>query len=285
MRWLLVAVGLIAPISGAAAQEFELPTLRGSQAFAPNAPDCCTSWGGFYVGGQVGFGTTSADFSTATQDLVAQALNQTTLEAVASVSTWQVLGKAYPSSATYGFMVGYNVPWESLVLGVEANYNRTNFLANAPVSPLFINTSDGINNYNVNLTGSASMRITDVLTLRGRAGYVMGNFLPFATFGVAVGRADLARSATVTGQQNPTAPPDPLACDPVAAPPCIPFAFSQADRRSGAFIYGWAIGGGLEVMVMPHVFLRGEYEAVAFSPIWNITAIVQTARLGTGFKF
>jgi hypothetical protein len=39
------------------------------------------------------------------------------------------------------------------------------------------------------------------------------------------------------------------------------------------------------VIVMPHVFFRGEYEAVAFSPIWNITAIVQTARLGAGFKF
>ena len=72
MRWLLVAVGLMAPISGAAAQEFELPTLRGSQAFAPNAPDCCTSWGGFYVGGQVGFGVTTRGFLDATQDLVAQ---------------------------------------------------------------------------------------------------------------------------------------------------------------------------------------------------------------------
>jgi hypothetical protein len=38
-------------------------------------------------------------------------------------------------------------------------------------------------------------------------------------------------------------------------------------------------------MVMPHVFLRGEYEAVALSPIWNITAIDQTARLGAGLKF
>lgn len=285
MRWLLVAVGLIAPISGAAAQEFELPTLRGSQAFAPNAPDCCTSWGGFYVGGQVGFGVTSADFSTTTQDLVAHELRQLALEAEQSVSSWQVLGQAHPSSATYGFFVGYNIPWESLILGAEANYNRTNFLATAPISPLFINTSAGGHTYNVNLTGSASMRVTDILTLRGRAGYEMGNFLPFATLGVAVGRADLARSATLTGQQDPTAPPDPLACDPVAAPPCVPLSFSEADRRSGAFIYGWAIGGGLEVMVMPHVFLRGEYEAVVFSPIWNITAIVQTARLGAGVKF
>lgn len=285
MRWLLVAVGLMASVWAAAAQEFELPTLRGSQAFAPNAPDCCNLWGGFYAGGQVGFGVTSADFSTTTQDLVAHELRQLTLEAAQSVSTWQVLGKAHPSSAAYGFFVGYNVPWESLILGLEANYNRTNFSASSPMSPLFIATSDGSHAYNVNLSGTASMNITDVLTLRARAGYVMGNFLPFATFGVAVGRADLARTATVTGLQDPTPPPDPLACDPAASPPCVPFLFNESDKRSHAFIYGWAIGGGLEVMVMPHVFLRAEYEAVAFSPIWNIVALTQTARFGAGFKF
>lgn len=71
----------------------------------------------------------------------------------------------------------------------------------------------------------------------------------------------------------------------MCAAPCIPFSFSENDNRSHAFIYGWAVGGGLEVMVMPHVFLRGEYEAIAFSPISNITAITQTARLGAGFKF
>ncbi len=273
MRWLFVAVGLMASISGAAAQEFELPVLRGSEAFAPNAPDCCNFWGGFYVGGQVGFGVTSADFSTTTQDLVAHELRQLTLEATQSVSTWQVLGQAHPSSAAYGFFVGYNVPWESLILGLEANYNRTNFFASAPMTPIFIATSDGVHAYDVNLSGSASMRITDVLTLRARAGYVMGNFLPFATFGAAVGRADLARTATVAGVQDPNPPPG------------IPFLFSESDNRSHAFIYGWAIGGGLEIMVMPHVFLRGEYEAIAFSPIWNITTLTQTARLGGGVKF
>jgi opacity protein-like surface antigen len=225
------------------------------------------------------------DFSTATQDLVAHELRQTALEATQSVSTWQVLGKAHPSSTSFGFFVGYNVPWESLILGVEAKYNRTNFLGTAPVTPLLLNTSDGSHVDNVNLTGTASMRITDILTLRGRAGWEVGNLLPYVTVGVAVGRADLARTATVVGQQDPTPAPDPLACDPAAAPPCIPFAYSEADKRTGAFLFGWALGGGLEVMVMPHVFLRAEYEAVAFSPIWNITAIVQTGRVGMGCKF
>jgi outer membrane immunogenic protein len=283
MRCLLVAVALMGSICGAVAQEFELPTLRGSMAFAPNAPDCCNGWGGFYAGGQVGFGVASMDFANTTQDLVAHELRQTALEAAQSVSTWQVLGQAHPSSANYGFFVGYNVPWESLILGAELNYNRSNFVGTAPMSPLFLNTSDGINNYNVTLTGSATMRITDMLTLRGRAGYEMANFLPYVTAGVAVGRADLTRSATVIAVQNPTPPPDPLPCDPAAN--CVPLFFNETDRRSGAFIYGWALGGGVDVMLMPHVFLRAEYEAIAIAPIWGIRAFVQAARLGAGVKF
>jgi outer membrane immunogenic protein len=119
------------------------------------------------------------------------------------------------------------------------------------------------------------MRITDYGTLRARAGYEVGNFLPFAMIGVAFGRADLARSATATVTQTPF---------DVTIPPAT-FVFSEAEAKNGAFIYGWALGGGLEVMVMPKVFVRGEYEYVAFSPIWNIKAGIQTARVGLGYKF
>jgi hypothetical protein len=63
------------------------------------------------------------------------------------------------------------------------------------------------------------------------------------------------------------------------------FHFRSAKlTESGAFVYGWAIGGGLEVMVMRTCSAR-RIRSRGFSPIWNITAIVQTARLGAGFKF
>ena len=38
-------------------------------------------------------------------------------------------------------------------------------------------------------------------------------------------------------------------------------------------------------MIMPKVFLRAEYEYVAFSPIWDIKSQIQTVRGGVGFKF
>jgi opacity protein-like surface antigen len=36
---------------------------------------------------------------------------------------------------------------------------------------------------------------------------------------------------------------------------------------------------------MPNVFVRAEYEYVAFTPIWDITATVSTVRFGAGLKF
>jgi hypothetical protein len=172
MRCLLVAFLLIVSVAGASSQEFELPTLRGSQGFLPApGPACCSTWGGFYFGAQIGAGVASNDFRTTTQDLVAHELRQLTLEAEQQVSTWQALGKADTRDGSGGFFVGYNSPWESLILGAELNYSRTNFSSTAPMTPLFINTSAGGNNYNVNLVGGASMHITDTLTLRGpRAG-------------------------------------------------------------------------------------------------------------------
>jgi len=283
MRRLFVAVALIASTCGASAQEFELPTLRGSDRFVPAAPVVYSRWDGFYAGAQIGFGFSQMDFATSTRDLVQHELRELALESQATVSAWQVLGKADVQGASGGGFFGYNIGWESLILGIELNYNRSSFAADAPMSQIERVVAAGGNIYDVFVTGSASMRITDVATLRARAGYEIYNFLPYAMIGVAVGRADVTRSATVFGTQNPATPPTP--CGPPQTPTCLPFAFSETDSRNGAFIYGWSLGGGFDVFVLPRVFLRAEYEYVAFAPFWSIKANIQTARAAIGFKF
>jgi outer membrane immunogenic protein len=282
MRRLLVALGLIVSISSAFAQEYEIPTLRGSDSFVPDAPGPLyrPRWSGFYAGGQLGFGVASMDFGGATQDLVAHELRELALENEVHPSGWQVLGKAETASASYGGFLGYNIGWESLILGVELNYSRSNFSTDGSISPLRRVVPAGGNIYDLTINGSASMRITDYGTLRARAGYEVGNFLPFAMIGAAFGRANLARSASASGQENPAA-----ICPSAGPPPCTPFFFTESAGKTGAFIYGWMLGGGLEIMVMPQVFLRGEYEYVAFSAIWGIKANIQTVRLGAGYKF
>jgi outer membrane immunogenic protein len=272
MRRLLAVLGLVAVTSNAFAGG-DLPTLRGSEVFQPVAPACCQRWGGLYFGGQLGFGVASVDFSGATQDLVAHMLRVTQLEAEQSVSTWQTLGKSDKTGSNFGGFVGFNNAWESLILGFEFNYNRTNHSTDAPVFPITRVVGVGSNVDTTTLTGAASINIIDVATVRARAGYEVGNFLPYFMIGVAAGRADVARSATATVTE---APP--------GGPPAT-FVFTEGNTKNGAFIFGWSLGGGIDAMILPNVFLRGEYEFVAFSPIFGIKVSTNTGRVGLGIKF
>jgi outer membrane immunogenic protein len=281
MRRLLVAAGLIASMSDALAGGFELPILRGSDPYLQ--PPRLVNWSGFYAGGQVGYGVASMDFATSTRDLVAHSLRELALESEQHPSQWQVLGKSNTGSGSVGFFFGYNNRWEDVVLSFEFNYSRVSFASDAPVSPITRLTSAGGNTYLVNITGAASMHITDLATVRARAGASVENFLPYAMIGIAVGRANLSRTATVSGFENPTIPPIP--CDAFADPPCTPFSFTESESKAGAFLLGWSLGGGVDIMVMPNVFLRAEYEYVAFAPIWDIKSTISTVRLGAGFKF
>ena len=276
MRRLLVVLGLIASITGVSAQEYEIPTLRGADSWVPDAPGPLyrPRWSGFYVGGQLGYGAGTFDFSRTTQDLIAHQLRETQLQSEQHPSTWSVLGQNSTRGTSAGGFVGYNIGWECLILGFELNYSASNFSSTAPVSPIGRRVVVGSNIDDVDLTAAASMRITDYGTLRARAGYIINGFMPFFMIGAAFGRADVARSATTTVTQTPA---------DGSAPPAT-FVFSEAEAKK-AWIYGWSLGGGLEVMVMPKVFLRLEYEYIAFVPIMEIKAQVQTARVGLGYKF
>ena len=280
MRRCLVALCLLAFVTQTNAQDFDVPTLRGSSPFIPAAPKHAR-WAGFYAGGQIGRSSTEMNFAGATQDLIAFLLRNSALEAEQRPSEWTVLGKVNPSGVSYGVFVGYNVQFSDVIIGLDLHYNRSNFFANAPVTPITRGvTADGID-YLVTNNGSASMRITDYGAARFRAGWLVSNFLPYAAFGLAVGRADITRSASVSGTQ--TVPCDPA--DPLCVPVPFPFAFAISEAKDAHFIYGWSAGGGVDVLLMPNVFVRAEFEYMGFTKAQGIKADIGTARVGAGFKF
>jgi outer membrane immunogenic protein len=276
MRRLLAVLGLVASITNASAQEYEIPTLRGADSWVPDAPGPLyrPRWSGFYAGGQIGYGAGTFDFRNSTRDLIAHELRNTQLLSQQRPSEWEVLGQNSTRGTSFGGFLGYNIGWECLALGFELNYSASNFSTSATVSPIGRVVAVGSNNDTVLLTGSSSMNITDYGTLRARAGYIVNNFMPFFMIGAAFGRADVARSASATVTETPANG---------SAPPTT-FVFSEAEAKR-AYIYGWSLGGGLEIMVMPHVFLRAEYEYIAFMPVLEIKAQVQTARVALGYKF
>ena len=278
-RCLVVVLCLLGFVTQTNAQEFDVPTLRGSSPFIPAAPKYMP-WAGFYAGGQIGGSSAEMNFKGATESLMAQMLRVLALESEHHVSQWGVLGKANPSGISYGAFVGYNTQWNDVVVGIDLHYNRSDFFANAQQDPIArrVATSNGLI-YDVLAEGAASMQITDYGGARLRGGWVVGNFLPYATLGVAVGRANIVRTARVSGEE--TTPCSPSPCVPVV----VPYDFSSSEVKNAHFIYGWSAGIGVDMMIMPNIFVRAEFEYVGFTEAQGVKADLGTARVGAGVKF
>jgi opacity protein-like surface antigen len=255
----------------------DLSWLTGPQA--SNVP-VVNGWAGVYIGGQAGYSNAGGDFSKTTKDPIAFALRNTTLEGQVMPSNWQVLGQANHSAAGFGGFVGYNTQFERLVLGVEANYDQANLSLIAPNSPISRRVTAGGTPYDVTVTGSGSVSDLNFGTLRARGGWALGNFLPYAFAGVAVGHANVNIVGTTFGVQNP-----PLGCPPGTNPPCVPFSFTGTAGKNGEWLLGFTVGGGLDVALTRNVFLRAEYEFVQFAPVANLVVSVNTVRGGLGVKF
>ena len=281
MRCLLAALGLIGLLSPAFAADYELPTLRGTDTFVPAYPTYF-GWDGFYAGGQLTYGNANSDFTNSTQNLLAFALRDLVFEQEAQPSTVTLLGPSDTGAAGLGGFVGYNVQYDNAVVGMEFNYTHTGFNSVSPQFPIGRLTgvlSNG-KQYNFYLTGSGTMHTTDVGVLRARAGYAVGNFMPYLTLGAAVGRADLAVSVSCSCQE--ITPADPVARTPASF---IDFSFTQGKSKDAAYLFGFAGGGGLDYALTQNIFVRAEYEYISWSPVWQITSHLQTGRVGLGVKF
>jgi outer membrane immunogenic protein len=277
MKRLIIASILMVGL-GCGAQAAD-PREYSPNDFIPGSP-AYWNWSGFYVGGQVGWSSANFDPGKATQPLVANLLRQTTIEQEAQVSGWPNLPRSSSTGTNYGFFFGYNSQWDDIILGVEFSYNfgaNMSAQANDLIQRSF-SASDGYL-YNVSVASQAAMAFKDYGTIRGRAGYVMGRFLPYAQLGVAIGRADLRRSVTVnlTGTDADPGNPPPL--------PNVALNRSASDGKGDAFIYGITTGLGVDVALTENIFLRAEYEFIQFFQAQGMTTQLNTGRLGVAVKF
>jgi outer membrane immunogenic protein len=284
MRRLLVVLGLIASISSAFAQEYEMPILRGSEEALMPTPPTFTRWRGVYAGGQLGYSAEGASFGNGVNDLAAFTVRNTVLEPV--VKNLATLPKGNSSGSNWGGFFGYNTQWEGAILGFEINYSRVsvNVGSSADIPPLLISSNATPGHqllYTVNESGSATVRITDLATFRARAGWIAGQFLPYGFLGVAVARADVNRSATVSWTRTDT--PDPGLPDLSVGPPGV--VRTQSDIQNGGFYFGYAAGIGMDVFVMPNAFLRGEWEFVQVPNVKGMAVNMNNLRLAVGVKF
>jgi len=271
LRSLLCGVALIGMAGEAGAADLG-DVLRGSTTIVSQPGG--TRWDGFYFGAQAGANWSGTDFANSTKSLVSFILRNTTIEDEFHVSDWTTLGKYDTSGSSYGAFVGYQTQWDSAVIGVEANYNRTNLgmAARDSMGRIFA-TSDGYNN-DVTVIASSNIHITDYGTLRVRGGWAADCFMPYGFAGIAIGRADVTRSARVIASGTSTTGGPPYATDE-----------TNSETKTGAFAYGYTAGLGVDVAVLQNVFVRGEYEYVQFGEFNNLKTHIHTARVAAGLKF
>jgi outer membrane immunogenic protein len=60
---------------------------------------------------------------------------------------------------------------------------------------------------------------------------------------------------------------------------------AQREARNGVFAYGAAAGLGVDVALLPNLFLRGEWEWAQFAPVEGLHLHVSTIRTALGLKF
>jgi len=165
-------------------------------------PATFTRWSGFYFGGNISVGSATSDFSTATRPLVQFSLQHTTVESSDHPSDFQVLGRGSAVAAGGGAFLGYNTQWQDLVLGIEATYTHVNLNTTASSVPNGVGRFFPDVNTAVNGTANGNLDLTDYGTARGRAGYVVGNHLPYGFIGMAVGRASCSVNTASLVQQT-----------------------------------------------------------------------------------
>jgi outer membrane immunogenic protein len=295
MRRVMIGLGLLGLAQSADAAD--LPYLRGS-----NVPTY--HWAGFYGGLQVGYSSAAYDFSSGVSSLISFILSGYPSLA-GDVSGWNVFGQANTSAVSYGGFVGYNAEWEGVILGVEFNYDRTSLFKSAAntasgpdPNPFTLSPNEYYTFNLVTVNGSTSVKITDMATLRGRAGWEAGPFLPYAFAGLALGRANVTQSANasatytdwvntcqiVLGVQS-------CSFEPVLIPGTQQVQLKnltfppQSTSQSGKFVYGGAGGLGLDMVLTANVFLRLEWEYLLFQPIDGIHANVNSVRTALGVLF
>ncbi len=233
----------------------------GSAAFAadlpmkaPAAPVAPSSWTGFYLGAEVGYGWSNNADNWMPNDPVSSYFSTASSPLLTPFAGQQPLGNPYDvrrSGLVGGLEAGYN--WQvdpRWVLGVEADLNGANVRGTGGSTAVLSSTT------NTNL--STSQTIDWYATARGRVGWLaMPNLMIFGTGGLAYGQT--RQSSTLTfvsgnpGSVGAGAGGFVVSCQVNLA--C--YSGSSANNNMG-----WTAGGGVEWMFDRHWSAKVEYQFV-----------------------
>lgn len=281
-------LGIAAASNGAHAADYPsypVEAARNVVALPPAAVGEYFAWASLYGGVHGGVGQAESDLyplSQRARDLSKDAFRGTP---VAKHGGQPVLGKDFAfrpghhEAEVFGGFAGYNEQVEDVVYGLELDYSRSGFKpSNHQIfAPGDIQLHSGGVNYDVALHGRASVAVKDYGTLRARAGWAVGSFLPFATLGIAVGHATVTTAVTGVAEGGGKS------------------FDSSVITRNNAYAPGLAAGVGVDILLYRSAFIRAEYQFVRFGNFKDTVSDalsardgvvdIHVARAGVGAKF
>ncbi len=259
------------------AADFGGTALRGS--IQPQQQSTAALWDGVYVGALGGYSSGTVG-KTKGYGNIAPELYGLEIASQAGLQNALVAPSRSMNNSSFGGFVGYNSTWEDAVIGIEADYMRTNLKTNSHLDYGVRFTGTSKTEYNINTSLDTASKITDIATIRGRVGYAIGNALPFLTLGVALGHGQFTnRTQLVADQKIPPATAASIIY--FGANPYIDRGYTNRDK----FAAGLAVGAGLDYAFTSAVFLRAEYQYLKFSSFGGGQVAINNARAGVAAKF
>ena len=146
--------------------------------------------------------------------------------------------------------------------------------ANDSIARQFVTSDQFLNTLSID--ARSQMKLVDYATLRARAGYAWGQFLPYVVVGIAAGRFNYGTTATVHHTGTPIPPAPGVAFD---------LTDSASSGKTNAIVGGVAAGLGIDWAVTPGLYLRAEWEYVAFAPVSGSRSNINTGKIGAGVRF
>lgn len=246
-------------------------------------------WNGFYFGAHAGYSSTSQRYTNRFSSILGDYLTRRDEYLPLSNAMTGAVGKLdvftrRGDGTGFGGFAGYNYQFDEAVIGVEADYTSLDAGATSrdftPMNFYDINSAGSLYKINARILGLASSKIVDYGTMRVRAGYTLGNFMPFVTAGVAIGRAEISQQIVVSAS-NPKF--DRTISDGN-------LGGNLSSSVIGAYaktkvVGGFAAGAGLEYALTQNILLRGEYQYVQFNDFDGYKINLNTVRGGAAVKF
>ena len=288
-RGLLTTTLFLAGLTAAQAADYLRGAISSPQVYQGGTQSSQSfDWSGFHFGGVGTYSLADVKIGSSTQAIASAAYpNLSVTDQIGSLIHLNDFSRRKGGFAVFG---GYSMMWDDVVIGAEAEYGRTNIAGVSNIEPISrrLTSSDTGGLFDVYVSsGARQVKMNDYGVIRGRVGAAYGQFLPFLTFGIAMGRVQT--TTTVQGSvQNVEiqAVTDPITGD-VTGYNRIVLGSTTANYRSTKTNLkgGYALGAGLDVALMQNVFLRGQWEYINIGSTKSGSVSMHTFKGGAAVKF